>query len=364
MKVTVLSDYIIRFPLLCLFFLFFSGCQISYLWHVSLGQMGLLGDRVSIEKALKKYDFNDTEKEKLLLVSEIKVFAREKLQLGIDEGLYSSYVHLGRPYVSYLIRVSPAYELKAYEWDFPVIGSAPYKGFFDKERAKREAESFPADKYDVYVRGVSAYSTLGWFNDPVFSSMLSYSENDFVVMIFHELAHTVLFFKNHVDFNERFAEFLGRKAALAFYLEKEGPESKTVKVMYKEWEDELFFSSFMVQEYQSLSQWYKDKKGKVTLEMKQKRLKEIQNRFAVEVQPQLKTDRYNYFSDMQLNNARLLSYRSYSYNMEEFEKVFTSPSIDGNIKAFVDYCRQFAKEENPEEAFSKAVTDLDSGNPE
>ena len=96
-----------------------------------------------------------------------------------------------------------------------------------------------------------------------FSSMLSYSENDFVVMIFHELAHTVLFFKNHVDFNERFAEFLGRKAALAFYLEKEGPESETVKMMYKRVEeDELFFSSFMVQEYQSLSQWYEDKKGK------------------------------------------------------------------------------------------------------
>ena len=85
---------------------------------------------MSIERALKKYDFSEVERKKLLLISEIKVFAREKLQLDIDEDLYSSYVHLDRPYVSYLIRVSPVYELKAYEWNFPVIGSAPYKGFF------------------------------------------------------------------------------------------------------------------------------------------------------------------------------------------------------------------------------------------
>ncbi len=359
MKVVVMLNYITRFPLLCLFFLFFGGCQVSYLWHVSLGQMELLGDRVAIEKALKKYNFSENERRKLLLISEIKIFAREKLQLNIDEDLYSSYVHLGRPYVSYLLRVSPIYELKAYEWNFPVIGSAPYKGFFSKERAKKAAEAFPTDQYDIYIRGVSAYSTLGWFSDPVFSSMLSYSESDFVVMIFHELAHTVLFFKNHIDFNERFAEFLGRKASLAFYLEKEGPESETVKTMHKEWKDELFFSSFMVQEYQSLSQWYKSKKGKVTPEMKQKRLKEIQDRFVVEIQPQLETDRYNYFSNIQLNNARLLSYRSYSYNMGEFEKVFTSPLVNKDIKTFVDYCRKFEKEKNPEEAFSKAVTDLD-----
>ena len=350
---------IYRFLVFYLFFLFFSGCQMSYLWRVSLGQMELLENKIAIEKALKKYEFSEVEKEKLLLISEIKLFAREKLQLDIDEDLYSSYVHLNRPYVSYLLRVSPIYELKAYEWHFPVIGATPYKGFFCKERAKREAKSFPIDEYDIYIRGVNAYSTLGWFSDPVFSSMLSYSNNDFVIMIFHELAHTILFFKNHIDFNERFAEFLGRKMALAFYLKKEGPDSKVVKTMHKEWRDELFFSSFIVREYQSLSQWYKDNKGKITPEMKQKRIKEIQNRFVVEIQPQLETNRYNYFLNIQLNNARLLSFRSYSYNMVEFEKVFTSPLVNKNIKIFVNYCTQFEKEENPEEAFSKAVAQID-----
>ena len=353
------GSFTFYFPFFCLIFLFFTGCQAGYLWHVSLGQMELLSDRVSIEEALEEYDFSKEEKKKLLLISEIKAFAREKLKMDIDEDLYSSYVHLDRPYVSYLLRVSLSYELKAYEWDFPVIGSAPYKGFFDKEKAKEAAESFSKEEYDTYVRGVSAYSTLGWFDDPVFSSMLSYSESDFVVMVFHELVHTVLFFKNHINFNERFAEFVGRKAALTFYLEKEGEASETVKKIQKEWQDELLFSSFMAQEYQSLDQWYKDKKGKVTSDMKQQKLQEIQIRFLTEIQPQLRTNQYKYFSKIKLNNARLLSYRSYNYNMEEFEKLFTSSLVNKKIEAFIDYCTRFEEAEDPEKAFSKVVMKMD-----
>ena len=351
---------VISFVVFLLSSLFLISCSsIDYLWHVSRGQMSLLNSRISIEKALKKYNFSENEKKKLQLVSEIKTYATEKLKMDINEDLYSSYVHLDRPYVSYLLRVSSAYELKAYEWDFPVIGSAPYKGYFDKEKAKEAAEAFSKEEYDTYLRGVSAYSTLGWFDDPVFSTMLSYSESDFVVMIFHELVHTVLFFKDHINFNERFAEFTGRKAAVQFYLEKKGQaDSEIVKKMNMEWEDELLFSFFMMVEYEALDQWYKNNKGKVSPEMKQTRLEEIQSRFLAEVQPNLKTDHYNYFSNITLNNALLLSYRSYNYNMAEFEKLFVSPLVNKNIKAFIEYCIRFEKEENPEEAFSRAILQL------
>ena len=347
--------FFILFPLT---FFCLIGCQTGYLWHVSVNQIGLLTKRVSIEKALKKYSFSEGEKGKLKLISEIKTFAMDTLQLDIDTGIYSSYVHLDRPYVTYLLRVSSVYELKPYEWNFPIVGSAPYKGFFDKNKAQQAAESFSNMEYDVYVRGVSAYSTLGWFNDPVFSSMLSYEESDFVTMVFHELIHTILFFKNHINFNERFAEFLGRKAAIFFYLQKEGKDSKTVKAMQQEWEDELLFSSFMVGEYEDLGQWYKDNEGNVTPESKQKRLKEIQIRFVTEIKPSLKTSYYNYFSNIELNNARLLSYRSYNYDMEEFERLFTSPIINEDIKAFIEYCMQFKKEKDPEAALSQAVNAL------
>ena len=344
-----------------LVFLLLTGCSTNfrYLQHVSYHQMGLLIKRTSIKKALEKYSFNEEQKKKLQLVSEIKTFTREKLKLNIDRGLYSSYVHLERPYVSYLLRVSPVYELTAYKWDFPIVGSMPYKGFFDKDKTKKAAASFPEEEYDVSIRGVRAYSTLGWFNDPVLSTMLFYKETDFVVMVFHELMHTVLFFKNHVDFNERFAEFVGRQAALLFYTNKEGPESETVQKMLLEWEDELLFSSFMVSEYEMLDKWYKEHKGEINRERKQNRLQEIQERFRVEIQVNLKTNRYYYFSNQELNNAQLLSYRSYNYNMAEFEKLFDSSLVNRDIKAFVEYCAQFKKEKDPEAAISQAIVNLE-----
>ena len=340
---------------LCFLF-FLTGCySIGYLWHISIEQVDLLNDRVPIEKALEEYSFSREEKKKLQMVSEIKAFAIEKLDLDIDENVYSSYVQLYRPYVSYLLRVSSAYKLKAYTWNFPIIGSAPYKGYFDKEMAKEAAQSFSLEEYDVYMRGVKAYSTLGWFEDPIYSSMLSYSESDFVVTIFHELAHTVLFFKDHINFNERFAEFIGRKAAIAFYSQRrEG--FKIVKTMQKEWEDELLFSAFMMREYKALDKWYN--KGKASKEMKEKRLREIQDRFLIEIKPKLQTNSYDYFSKIKLNNARLLSYRSYNYSMDEFEKLFSSSIVNKNIKAFVDYCAQFEEEKDPEKAMSLSIQNL------
>ena len=275
--------------------------------------------------------------------------------MGINDNIYSTYVQLDQPYVTYLLRVSSAYELKAYKWHFPIIGSVPYKGFFDKEEAKEAARSFPKEKYDVYLRGVRAYSTLGWMDDSILSSMLYYKEVEFVVMIFHELAHTVLFFKDHIDFNERFAEFIGRRATIQFYLDKEGEQSETVQKIRQQWDDELLFSSFMAREYENLAQWYKENKGKITQEIKQKRIKDIQDRFSKDIQLKLKTDRYNYFPDLKLNNAILLSYRSYNYNMGEFDKLFSSSSVNSNVKDFIEHCSQFKEEKDPEEALSRAV---------
>ena len=128
-----------------------------------------------------------------------------------------------------------------------------------------------------------------------------------------------------------------------------------MRQMLLEWEDELLFSSFMMEEYQSLEQWYQKNKGHITKDMKKKRLREIQARFLSDLSPQLKTDLYDFFPEIELNNALLLSYRSYNYNMEEFEKLFNTHFINQNIRIFVDYCAQFEKGKNPEQALSHMV---------
>ena len=350
---------LIKKTLLIFGFLFLQGCSsldVGYFFHVTRGQMSLLTHRVPVEEALKTYSFNTSEEHNLRLISQIKTFARDVLHLDIDESIYSSYVQIDGPYVTYLLRVSSAYELKAYEWNFPIVGSAPYKGFFNKEKALRAAKAFSKKQYDTYVRGVTAYSTLGWFSDSVLSTMLSYKEHRFVHVILHELVHTVLFFKGHINFNERLAEFVARKAVVLFYLHNKNPQ--IVQQMLLEWEDELLFSSFMMKEFQSLEQWYQENKGHITKDMKEQRLKEIQNRFLSELSPNLKTDLYDFFPEIELNNALLLSYRSYNYNMEEFEKLFNTHFINQNIKIFVDYCAQFAKEKDPEKALSYIINQL------
>lgn len=335
---------------------FFISCDFSYIGHVSYNQISLLNKRISIKAALEKYSFSEEQKKKLELVPELKTFAKETLKMDINEKIYSTYVQLDGPYVTYLLRVAYAYELKPYQWGFPVIGTVPYKGFFEKEKAEKAAKAFPPDKYDTLVRGVPAYSTLNWFNDPILSSMLSYSESGFVVTLFHEMAHTVLFFKDNVNFNERFAEFVGRKAAELFYLNREGENSKTAQKLQKQWEDELLFSSFMVKEYNRLDKWYQENRGQITPERKGKRLRDIQDRFISEIQPQLHTGRYDYFPKIKLNNAILLSYRSYNYKMDEFERLY---ALSGhNMSSFIEHCTRLEEESDPENALKLLVNKM------
>ena len=338
--------------------LFFLNSCLSYLWHASFNQVKLISGRVPIEFALREYDFSEDEERKLKRIPEIKDFAKRKLGMDIDEAAYTTYVQLNQPYVTYVLRASKIYQLKSHTWYFPVVGKVPYKGFFRKELAEEEAKLFPKDEYDTIIRGVTAYSLLGWFEDSVLSSMLPYSESSFVVTVFHELTHTVLFFKSHINFNERFAEFVGRKAGELFFLEQEGEDSETLKTMREEWDDELLFSAFMEEEYKLLDQWYKDNKGQLNPEIKNKRLKDIQKRFVESVQPQMKTNRYNYFATIQLNNARLLSYRTYNYKMDELEKLYALSDYD--MKTFIHYCSRFEGEKNPEEALSHLIRRLSS----
>ena len=349
---SVYRETLAKLFILSLVFFSLSSC-ISYLWHTSSNQIRMMNRRIPIDTALKQYDFNEDEKRKLKMVFEIKVFAKDQLGMNIDVGSYTTYIQLDQPYVTYVLRVSDIYDLKPYIWYFPFIGAVPYKGFFDKRLVKEEAKLFPPDEYDTLIRGVSAYSTLGWFDDSVLSSMLSYNESSFVITLLHELTHTVLFFKSHINFNERFAEFVGRKGGELFFLEKEGENSETVQKMRKQWEDELLFSSFMEKEYRLLDQWYKDNKGKINPDIKAKKLREIQERFIAQVQPQMKTNRYDDFPKLQLNNAILLSYRTYNYKMDEFEKLYVLSDYD--MKTFIRHCSRFEYEEDPEKALSRFI---------
>lgn len=143
-------------------------------------------------------------RERLSLTQEIRDFASRELGLP-DNRSYRSYADLGRPYAVWNVVAAPRLSLEPKTWCYPFAGCAAYRGYFNERAARRHGDRLAADGYDVRVGGVAAYSTLGWFADPVLNTFLDYGETDLAALIFHELAHQVVYVKDDSAFNESFA---------------------------------------------------------------------------------------------------------------------------------------------------------------
>lgn len=327
--------------------LFNLGCQIDYILKSGYHQALLIKDQEDIQEYLKDSQISEDQKKKLYRVLEVKKFSEEELGLKKSSN-YTTYVNLDRKFVSYIVQVAYPFELKYHFWKFPIVGSIPYKGYFVETDAKKEAEKFSKDGYDTFVRGVRAYSTLGWFKDPVLSSMMDYQEDDLVNLIIHETTHTTLYIKSSADFNEQLATFVGNKGTELFYEKREGPNSPTLKIIKSKNEDETVFSQFITTEVQELESWYKSNNRKITKEEKEKRLTEIQNRFN---KLKFKTAQYEYFKKLKLNNAILLGYKTYVNDLSKFEKIYEKKK---NMKDFLNAVKSLESSRNPE----KEITNL------
>ena len=244
------------------------------------------------------------------------------------------------------------WKLESFLWKFPIIGKAPYKGFYNETSAKEEALEMEKQDFDVYVRGVPAYSTLGKMNDPLLSSMLAYKEHDLVNTIIHELTHTTLFIKDNIDFNERLAVFVASKGTEAFYLAREGPQSKTLQAIKDENEDDQKFSQFISAELDQLKLWYQnfdsakiisaDDKEKI----RQDRFELIRSHFNTDLKPKLKTKSYSRFTEGEMNNARLGTYQTYMKNLDDFEKLYIQS--ENKIQVFLKKCAELNSVDDPE----------------
>ena len=337
---------LIKKPVLFLVFMapLIGGCSLPYIVSSGYNQMRLMSQRVPIERVLKNEDLPEETRQKLLLAQEAQVFAMEEMGLSLGKN-YQTYVELDRPFVTWIVTASRTDEVEPYLWRFPIVGHVPYKGYFNRKRAERVAQRFNSEKYDTWVRGVSAYSTLGWFSDPLLSSMLRGRDHHLVDLIIHESVHATLYIKNHADFNERLATYLGNYGTYLFYLEREGEDSETLRQIKKENEDSLLFSQFLSQEIEEIRAWYAEQGPPIDEEKRQSRLKEIQKRFKSDLAPQLQTQNYSYFTNIELNNAVLSSLGTYVMNLKDFEKLMELKN--GDIRAFIEFCRRYEDSKNP-----------------
>lgn len=186
-----------------------SACEtLGFYGQAIKGQLGVLSQRENIEHLLASTDTDQQLRARLELVQDIRMFAEQKLSLPVGKS-YSSYVDLQRlstdNFVVWNVFAAPELSLNAHTWCYPLIGCAAYRGYFSRESAQRYAQRMQQQGLDVYVGGVKAYSTLGWFADPVLSSFMAFDEARLAALLFHELAHKVVYIRDNTEFNESFA---------------------------------------------------------------------------------------------------------------------------------------------------------------
>ena len=181
-----------------------SGCgAVELYWQGLTGQVDILARAKPIPEVIESTN-DPALKDRLARAQAIRAFASRELALP-DNRSYTSYADLGRAFVLWNVFAAPELSLTPRQWCFPVAGCVNYRGYFAESEARAEAARLAAQGDDVFVGGVPAYSTLGYFDDPVLSTFARYREVEFARLIFHELGHQVVYVKDDTSFNESFA---------------------------------------------------------------------------------------------------------------------------------------------------------------
>lgn len=203
-----------------------TGCSTLRFYQQAVGgQMRLLTARQDVDKLLARDDLDPALRAALLDSQTVLAFARDELALE-PKGRYGSYVDLKRDFVVWNLVVAPVDSVQPLTWCFPVAGCVSYRGYFKEQLAQNTAADFSAADFDTYVGGVPAYSTLGWFDDPLLSSFIHWPRAARAELLFHELAHTKLYLSGDTEFNESFATYVADYALPMFMRNYEGVEEQ------------------------------------------------------------------------------------------------------------------------------------------
>lgn len=215
---------------------------VTYGYMQASGQLQVLWHARPVTEVLADPAVPDSVKNRLRLVQDIRRFAIDSLGLNDTENYQTFFDQKGKP-ILWVLTAAERYRLKAVEWSFPVIGSFTYIGYFDHERGEREEAEMRAKGYDTELGEVAAWSTLGYFHDPILSGMLTRNDGRLASLIIHEMTHSTLFVKDNHEFNENLANFVGDYGAVRFLVSRHGAGSPKVK----EFEQGKAFSEAYIQ---------------------------------------------------------------------------------------------------------------------
>jgi predicted aminopeptidase len=200
-----------KLPLVLFFCVLLAACEsVEYYSQAVNGQLYIFAHRKPIARLLQDTETKPALKARLQSINRIRAFAASELQLPLGSH-YSTYLDLERPYVVWNVFAAPEFSLQPVVWCYPVAGCVSYRGYFNERSAQEFAADLQAQGNDVYVGGVAAYSTLGWFSDPVLNTIINRDEYQLAALVFHELAHQVVYIPGETEFNESFATTVERE---------------------------------------------------------------------------------------------------------------------------------------------------------
>ena len=301
----------------------------------------MLSKRQPIEKVLADDEVPEIVKTKLRLVQKVRRFASSALLLP-DNDSYLSYADLKRRYVVWNVFATPALSLQPIESCFVVVGCLNYRGYYKEADARAFAAELRAAGHDVYIGGVAAYSTLGWFSDPVINTMLYWDDRRLARLIFHELTHQLLYVKNDTLFNESFATNFAEIGLQKWYQSETGGETNnTQKLPENDTARELDFIGMIQRAQQTLTTLYASgDSGPQKRARKAAIFNELQQEYQLFKQRWSNYDGYDEGMSTDLNNAKIASVVTYHSYDDAFKHLLEQS--DHQLAQFIDKVRAIA----------------------
>ncbi|MDZ4729085.1 MAG: aminopeptidase [Xanthomonadales bacterium] len=317
-----------------------TGCSsLSYYQQAVAGHLSLMRQRQYITELLTDPQTDPALTTQLRLAQEIVHFAETQLLLDAD-GSYSQLVFTGQTAVSWNVVAAEEFSVEARNWCFPVAGCVPYRGYFKQQQALDFAAQQRTESYDVYVSPATAYSTLGWFDDPLLDTMFQYSTSQLAGILIHELAHQKLYLSGDTAFNESFAEFVESVGVKHWLQQTERQQELQDWSMRRQAEPQ--FAALLADTRASLRVLYgSGETVKVMREQKQAMLKALQNEYTSLVSEQWQGHDYFYgWLAGDVNNAQLALAESYAGGVCAFAALYQQAGE--NLAKFYELARQQA----------------------
>ncbi|MDR1094786.1 MAG: aminopeptidase [Spirochaetaceae bacterium] len=315
--------YLVLAALIAVFLALFSSC---YTLKQGAAFFGYLNRAVPLEEVEGEDAF-------VAQVNRIRAFAMEELGLKQSKN-YTEYVNIERDYLAAIVSACSPVAFERYTWKFPVVGRVPYTGFFNAEDAGKESAALREKGLDVWVRPVDAFSTLGFFRDPLYSYMAEYPAHRLADLIIHELVHATIYIKSDSEFNESLAEFIGNEGARLYIAKYYGAGSDEYRAIGADNADNKAFVAFIQSLIRDLDAVYKSTASREEkLSRKAELIAAAQEDFAARYNEMFESDSYRGFAGMRINNAYLDLYRLYNGGDHDFEEIYNSMGRD--LPAFI-----------------------------